>query len=111
MSAESELLEDGGGERGVLAAEAEMRLDFLFPGVEIVLHLAGKNLAELGVDAADVGGQRFDGGGRKSRRMARRLIVSSLVRSRGWVGFVLSHPCCARMGHHLRRGHFSHEFG
>jgi len=44
------------------AGEANVRLDQLFPGVEVVLLLARENLAELGTDAADVGGQRLDGG-------------------------------------------------
>ena len=46
----------------MLAGEAELRLDQLLPGVEVLLDLAGQNLAELGVDTADVGGQRLDRG-------------------------------------------------
>ena len=42
----------------MLAAQAEMRLDPLLPRVQIFLHLAAKNLAKLGVDAADVRGHR-----------------------------------------------------
>ena len=60
--AERKLLQDRGAEGGVVAGEAELRLDQFFPGVEVFLHLAGEDLAELGVDAADVGGQGFDGG-------------------------------------------------
>ncbi len=60
--AQGELLQNRSAEGGVLAAEAELRLDQLLPGVEIFLHLAGQNLAELGVDAADVRGQRLDRG-------------------------------------------------
>jgi hypothetical protein len=31
----------------VLAAEAQMRLDFFFPCIEVLLDLMGKDLAEL----------------------------------------------------------------
>ena len=44
----------------MFAGQPELRLDLFFPRVEIVLHLARKNLAELRVDAADVGSQRLD---------------------------------------------------
>ena len=60
--AERELLQNRRAESGMLAAQAQLRLDLLFPGVEIVLNFARENLAELGVDAADVGGQRHDAG-------------------------------------------------
>ena len=58
---EGELTEDGGGEGDGLAAEAEAGLDDLFPGVDVVLILAGEELAHLEVDAIDVGGEREDG--------------------------------------------------
>ena len=58
--AEGKLLQDRGGDGGVLAAQAQLRLDQFLPGVEIFLLLAGEDFAELGVDAADVGGQRLD---------------------------------------------------
>ena len=58
--AQRELLQHRGGDRGVLAAETELRLDALLPGVEILLHFARKNLAELRVDAGHVRGQRLD---------------------------------------------------
>ena len=41
-------------------AEPEVRLDFFFPRVEVFLNFVRENLAELGVDAADVGGQGLD---------------------------------------------------
>jgi hypothetical protein len=63
--AERELLQDRRADGGVFAREAELGLDELFPGVEIFFDLAGEDFAELGVDAADVGGQRFDGGEEK----------------------------------------------
>ena len=56
------MLQHGGGDGGMFAAEAEMRLDFFFPGIDVVLHLAGKDLAELRVDAADIGREGFDKG-------------------------------------------------
>ena len=65
--AESQLLQDGCAEGGVLAAQAELRLDQFFPRIEIFLHLAGKDLAELGIDAADVGGQSLDRGQQNQR--------------------------------------------
>ena len=46
----------------MLAGEAQLRFDQFFPGVEVLLDLAGEDLAELGVDAADLGGQRLDQG-------------------------------------------------
>ena len=57
---EGELAEDGGGEGDGLAAEAEAGLDDLFPGVDVVLILAGEKLAHLEVDAIDVGGEGED---------------------------------------------------
>ena len=58
---EGELTEDGGGEGDGFAAEAEAGLDDLLPGVDVVLVLAGEELAHLEVDAIDVGGQGEDG--------------------------------------------------
>ena len=60
-SDEGELAEDGGGEGDGFAAEAEAGLDDLFPGVDVVLVLAGEELAHLEVDAIDVGGEGEDG--------------------------------------------------
>ena len=60
--AERELLQHGGRDGGMLARQPEVRLDLLFPRVEILLHLAGEDLAELGIDAADVGSQRLNQG-------------------------------------------------
>ena len=60
--AEGELLQYGCAERGVIAAEAEQRLDLGFPCVKILLHFAGEDFAEFGVDAADVGGEGFNDG-------------------------------------------------
>ena len=53
----------------MLARQAEVRLDLFFPLVEIVLHFAGKDLAELGIDAADVGRKRVNEG--RDRQPAR----------------------------------------
>ena len=58
---EGELAEDGGGEGDGLAAKAEAGLDELFPGVDVVLVLAGEELAHLGVDTIDVSGEGEDG--------------------------------------------------
>ena len=60
--AQGKLLQNRRADGSVLAGESELRLDQLLPGVEILLDLAGEDFAELGVDAADVGGQRLDGG-------------------------------------------------
>ena len=58
--AKRKLLQHRRRQRRMFAAQADMRLDLLLPRVEIVLHLARQNLAELGVHAADVRGQRID---------------------------------------------------
>ena len=58
--AKRKLLQHGGAERGMFARKADQRLDLFFPLVEIVLHLARQDLAELGVDAADVGREGVD---------------------------------------------------
>ena len=50
------------------AAEAEAGLDDLLPGVDVVLVLAGEELAHLGVDAVDVGGQREDDQQQRERK-------------------------------------------
>ena len=57
---ERELAQDGGGERGRLAAEAQAGLQQLLPRVDVVLVLAGEKLAHLGVDAIDVGREGED---------------------------------------------------
>ena len=57
---EGELAEDGGGEGDGFAAEAETGFDDLLPGVDVVLVLAGEELAHLEVDAVDVGGEGED---------------------------------------------------
>ncbi len=44
----------------MIAAQSDLRLNLLLPLVEIVLHFAREDLAELGVHAADVRGQRVD---------------------------------------------------
>ena len=51
---DSELTQDGGGEGDGFATEVKEGLDDLLPGVDVVLILAGKELAHLGVDAVDV---------------------------------------------------------
>ena len=56
----------------MLAAQPELRLDQLFPRVEIFFDLARENLAELGVDAADVGGQRLNRGQQHNHRDGQR---------------------------------------
>ncbi len=61
-NAQRQLLQHRRGDGCVLAAQAELRLDQLFPCVQIFLDFARENLAELGVDAADVGGQRLHRG-------------------------------------------------
>ena len=78
--AERELLENGGAKIGVLAAEAEVGLDALLPRVEVLLHLAAEDLAELRVDALDVRGQRGHGDeeneeGERERGHGVRLLV------------------------------------
>ena len=60
--AESKLLQHRGGDGGVFTAQAELRLDQFLPGIEVFFDLAREDLAELGVDAADVGGQCLHGG-------------------------------------------------
>jgi len=65
--AEGELLQDGCAKGGVLAAQAEQRLDMVFPRIKILLHFAGEDFAELGVDAADVCGEGFNGGQQDQR--------------------------------------------
>ncbi len=57
---EGELAEERCGERGGLAGEAETGLYGLLPGVDVVLILAGEELAHLGVDTVDVGDQHQD---------------------------------------------------
>src|ERR1035438_10739299 len=61
-----------------------MRLDFLFPCIDVVLHLAGEDLAKFGVDTGDVGGQRFNksredeeknGEGRHMRRLFPARVI------------------------------------
>ncbi len=52
--AQGQLLQHRRADGRVLAAQAQLRLDQLLPGVQVFLFLAGENLAELGVDAADV---------------------------------------------------------
>ena len=44
----------------MLPRKADQRFNLFFPLVEIVLHLAGQNLAELRVHAADVGREGVD---------------------------------------------------
>jgi len=58
--AQGELLQDRRAEAGVLAGETQLRLDEFLPSVEVLLDLAGEDFAELGVDAADVRGQRLN---------------------------------------------------
>ena len=82
MMPERKLLQHRGGDGGVLAAQAELRLDCFFPGVEILLHFAGENLAELGVDAADVGGQRLDGGRKIRKKIGEWLIARAPAAAR-----------------------------
>ena len=48
------LLQHRGAQSGMLARKPDQRLDLFFPLVEIVLHLARQNLAELRIHAADV---------------------------------------------------------
>ena len=79
MSGEGELAEDGGGERDGLAAEAEAGLDDLLPGVDVVLVLAGEELAHLGVDAVDVGGEGEDGEQDVRARVRRRPHARRLL--------------------------------
>ena len=58
---DGELAEERGGEGDGFAAETEAGFDDLLPGVDVVLVLAGEELAHLGVDAVDVGDEREDG--------------------------------------------------
>ena len=85
--AQRELLQNCRAQGGVLAREAELRLDQLLPRIEILLNLASKNLAELGVDAAHVGGQRLDRGQQNQhendkRRHGRRTFAAGLRAAR-----------------------------
>ena len=57
---EGELAKDGGREGDGLATEAETGFDDLLPGVDVVLVLAGEELAHLEVDAVDVSGEGED---------------------------------------------------
>ena len=57
---DGELAEDGGGLRDGLAAETDAGFDALLPGVDVVLILAGEELAHLRVDAVDIGGDGED---------------------------------------------------
>src|ERR1039457_2565513 len=72
QDAQGQLLQDRGAEGGMLAAEADLRLDLLLPGVQILLDLAGKDLAELRVDADDVRGQHLDGRQQKHQQKDER---------------------------------------
>ncbi len=79
---QGELAEDGGGEGDGFAAEAEAGLDDLFPGVDVVLVLAGEELAHFEVDAIDVGGEGEDSQENRrvrGRRRRWRSFAASLV--------------------------------
>ena len=52
------LRENGGGQRDLLAVEAETGLDVLFPKVVVALKGARQELTHLRVKPVDVGGQR-----------------------------------------------------
>ena len=52
--------EDRGGERGAFATHPKARLNVLLPGIQVVLHFAGKNLAIFSVDAGHVSGNGDD---------------------------------------------------
>ena len=83
--AQGKLLQHRGRNGGMFARQSQVRLDLFFPGVEILLHLAGEDLAELGIDAADVGGQRLNQGQQNHHRNGkpahdrrlRELVASS----------------------------------
>ena len=67
-AAKRELLQNSGAQGSMFAGESEERLDLFFPLIQIVLHLAGQNLAELGVDAADICGEGVDQGHNHQKR-------------------------------------------
>jgi len=50
--------QDGRGQRRPLPVHPQARLDILLPGIEIVLHLAGENLAKLRIHARHIGRER-----------------------------------------------------
>ena len=82
------MAEDGGGEGDGFAAEAETGFDELFPGVDVVLVLAGEELAHFEVDAVDVGGQGEDGEEKDEARRRRRwrsLAASFFLRGLEWL--------------------------
>jgi hypothetical protein len=66
--AQRQLLQDRRADGGVLAGQAQLRLNQLLPRVQVLLDLARQNLAELGVDAADVAGQGLDRGQQQNHR-------------------------------------------
>ncbi len=55
---ERELCNHRGGKRDPVAAEAEARLDALFPEIDILLEVARQKLAHFRVKPVDVGGKR-----------------------------------------------------
>ena len=87
--AQRQLLQHRRGNGRMLTAQPKLRLNPLLPGVKIVLHLAGKNLAKFRIDAVDVRGeslyQRHQneqqngqcGHGRVPRPMGRTLLETA----------------------------------
>ncbi len=59
-SGQGQLAEDGGGEGYGFAAEAEAGFGYLLEGIDVVLVLAGEELAHFEVDTVDVGGEGED---------------------------------------------------
>ena len=53
-----QLSQNGHGERGAGAGNAEARLDDLLEGVDVVLKIAGEEFADLLIETVDVGDQR-----------------------------------------------------
>ncbi len=51
---QGQLLQDCRAKSSVIARESDLRFDLFFPFIEVVLHLARKNLAVLRIHAADV---------------------------------------------------------
>ena len=74
----------------MFAAEAELWLDQFFPSVEILFYFVGEDLAKLGVDAADVGGQGFNHGEQQNhedRKCAHGRLAFVARSMRPWGSF------------------------